>query len=296
MCVIIHKPEGVYLTDSVFEHSYRWNRNGWGILWVNEFGKLKCQKNITDLEDFYKAYEELADKNLVIHFRAGSNVTRDNCHPFMVSKNLGFVHNGNITGFWDKEKSDTNMFNQTFLKPLIKKFPDFYKDKQGKYLLAKKVGISNKLVFMDSDNKVTIINEKEGQREYGCWFSNSQYKPYAPTTYKPYVSPYQSYTPATQPRDYPVTTVKKEEQSELPILYSSRGTLYEDIDEVEEVESSSKFKDGMKQCEHCMLYYNKFLVKEISNDNGRDKINLCRNCIDRNWALYIQDYNVGLYY
>ena len=58
----------------------------------------------------------------IVHFRIGTHGTSNgiyNVHPFYVDKNLVFAHNGMIHKVDDcKKRSDTRVFNDTFLKPL----------------------------------------------------------------------------------------------------------------------------------------------------------------------------------
>ena len=123
---------------------------------------------MTDPEAFYKVYRKKINKsNVLIHFRIASKgvKTVDNCHPYMVSPELGFIHNGTIyTGLEDygKEKSDTWAYNKQILKHLP---PDFYMYPVLCNILESKIG-NSKLAFMDDEEVITIIGDSKGEAHY----------------------------------------------------------------------------------------------------------------------------------
>jgi predicted glutamine amidotransferase len=110
-----------------------------------------------------------------LHYRISTSGFKGehNLHPFLVNDKLGFVHNGVISGLGNKDFSDTYEFND-----MLKKFKhDFLKCEMTRYLISKHIGYS-KLVFLDINDKYTIINEEDGHWKNDNWYSNTSYESY----------------------------------------------------------------------------------------------------------------------
>lgn len=180
MCIIVHKPAGRKLEKTVYENCWSNNSDGAGFL-VAKDGALIMEKGFFSLPELLKALEPYETENIVVHFRSGTmgGRTKDNCHPFMISEEVGFVHNGTIHKIDRKQTqySDTWHFNELILKPLIQSYPTSWAHKAVKFLLEEYIGSTNKLVFMNNEGVVRIYNEEKGTRDHdGCWFSNTDYK------------------------------------------------------------------------------------------------------------------------
>jgi len=180
MCIAILNPNNVILEKETLKNCWENNGDGAGLLWV-ENGNLKTYKAMVSFDKLFNKYLEIRkskytkDSQVVIHFRISTHgkVNRTNCHPFIVSNELGFVHNGIISKVErNAEFSDTYMFNQLFLKALPK---DFYTKQVYHDLIESYIG-SSKLLFLDKNNDAYIINESMGVWDLGCWFSNTTYK------------------------------------------------------------------------------------------------------------------------
>lgn len=141
--------------------------------------KLYVHKELEDFEAFYSMYElvEKEDLPTVLHFRIATSGLKDleNCHPFLVTPNLGFVHNGIISKLgYDKLKSDTNIFRDMLQEAKLEDIP-----KEGFFnLIEGVVGTWNKMIFLNALGEHCIINEKQGTWDEGVWYSNTGYKPY----------------------------------------------------------------------------------------------------------------------
>lgn len=175
MCIAIANMKGNALTEDQLEACWENNPDGAGIMY-KEDGKLKIYKQQGSLSRFKKKYYQVIGlSNCLVHFRVKSagTINISNIHPFMVNKNLGFIHNGTIHKMpKDDTLSDTQIFNQAILKNLPK---DFTKNNAILELMEDYCGYS-KLVFMDQDEKFTIINEEKGKWSNGNWYSNDSYK------------------------------------------------------------------------------------------------------------------------
>lgn len=172
MCIAILNIKNK-LPQNYLENSFNNNNQGAGLLYVKN-GKLETYKTY-DIVDFIKQYylvRKAIKTPIVLHFRiATSGFSEHNLHPFLVNKDLGFVHNGVIYGLGNKDYSDTYQFNE-----MLKKLPkNFLRNNTIKEFISNYIG-SDKLVFLDSNNIWNIINEKNGHWHNGNWFSNNSYK------------------------------------------------------------------------------------------------------------------------
>lgn len=175
MCMLIFQKEGKRITKEQALRFKSANPDGFGLMYV-ENTNLVIYKSL-DFEDFFAEYltrcNLIGNKTpMVLHFRAGSSgyISLDNCHPFFSSETVGFAHNGVMTEFsGDKEFSDTYMFNEKIVKPIVN---DLFTCPETTILLKEFIGTYNKLVFLNNKKEFLIINEEEGVWLDDIWFSN----------------------------------------------------------------------------------------------------------------------------
>lgn len=181
MCIIVYRPVGeVFPSDEVLAHCWSVNPHGAGFMYAKE-GKLVIEKGFMTLEAFMFAYITIPEAvSAVLHFRIGTHGanTPENTHPWPVihtseSVSLAMVHNGVLAGYGDREYSDSRDFAEN-LAPLGVNGP-FHPNV--KRLIQGNIGHS-KLVFMRNDGRVEIFNKDQGVMNGGCWFSNSNFRPY----------------------------------------------------------------------------------------------------------------------
>ena len=178
MCLLIGTNEGVQIPKKHLQNAYKCNRDGVGYSFIND-GEL-ITKKFRNEKKFLKQYEldfkNNLDSKFIVHFRLatdGTNKGVTNVHPFNVNKNLVFAHNGIISNVGDdKILSDTQLFNNKILKNMQ---TDFLSYKANRKLIASFIG-SSKLVFLNTENKMTIINEHLGSWLDGVWYSNKSYE------------------------------------------------------------------------------------------------------------------------
>ena len=184
MCIAIYKPHTRNLTRDTLQRCFNRNPDGCGFTYLQKSkdGRvyLKIKKTMS-FDVFYRQYTRATknhpDSPFVIHFRVGTHgvKTKYNCHPFRVDASHTFIHNGIMHAMpacKRANKSDTQVFNQLFLRQL----PDgwFGSDIIGA-LLAGFIGANNKLIILNINGSVRIINEKAGTWEDGIWYSNKSY-------------------------------------------------------------------------------------------------------------------------
>jgi predicted glutamine amidotransferase len=176
MCIAIYNNNDL-LTKRTLNNCWTANDDGAGMLWVQD-GQLQTFKELKSFKAYWKKYREVREitNKVVLHFRIRTHghVNVNNIHPFVVDETVGFVHNGIITEFSDYTSpySDTWHFNE-FLKTLPK---NFIKSEGCVELITNYIGSYNKLIFLGSDNEVTIVNEHVGMWDGESWFSNNSYK------------------------------------------------------------------------------------------------------------------------
>ena len=179
MCVIIHKPKNIDISQDILKKCWKANPHGVGFMYVTPGGFLHIEKGLMTLDSFIKKYVEhkCIKKEVVIHFRLASagKITPEQTHPFWVFKDqVAFVHNGHMEDYYDvfgkgPMQSDTMNFNEQILKKLPQ---NFLENQAIVKLLSNYLG-SSIMVFMDNLGKVKIIgNNNVSFFHQNCWFSN----------------------------------------------------------------------------------------------------------------------------
>lgn len=180
MCIAIYTPPNKFIEEEVLHNCWTSNDDGAGLLFAYD-GILYAHKELNNFNafyDYYKAMFDLFGKKtaFVLHFRIRTHglVNSDNCHPYFVTEELAFVHNGilNLKPPLKSDMSDTAYFNDIILKRL----PPGFLESPGIHDLLGLYCSGNKLVFMDNTGHVTIINKHLGEEADGVWYSNASYK------------------------------------------------------------------------------------------------------------------------
>lgn len=183
MCIAIYKPADIIINKETLSQCFKANPDGAGFL-VSKDKKLILKKGFFTFDAFYKAWEEYSKDQALIHFRIRTHgeVNTENCHPFMVNKSLGFIHNGIISNFGTDSISDTNHFNNAILQPLVNKYGNqVLFEPSIKHLIESRIGYS-KLAFLDRHGNFKLFNEDKGVWDNQVWYSNYSYRIPAPVT------------------------------------------------------------------------------------------------------------------
>ena len=180
MCIAILNTKGTTLKKQILNNCWENNGDGAGILYIDNDNKLQTFKTLESFDEFYDAYSTIKQRygkrNMLLHFRISTHgtINEENCHPFIVDDNVGFIHNGMISNVPDSvQYSDTNMLNRTLLQKMK---VGFEQDDDVLDFLMSLIGSGNKLVFLNKNNEWSIVNEAAGHWNLGCWFSNDSYK------------------------------------------------------------------------------------------------------------------------
>ncbi len=191
MCVIIYLPKEKAVTNADLRRCHKANPDSVGYMFTSE-GKLQIKRFLTfrpflqELRLDLKQYGRTSD--FAIHFRIATSgkVDIDNCHPFKINADHGFVHNGVISGWGTGVCSDTNEFRTKILSPLAKANPKFMDCASTEELVRGYVGTYNKMVFMRKDGEAWILNANQGTWDRGVWFSNTYWRYEHVSTYGGY--------------------------------------------------------------------------------------------------------------
>lgn len=174
MCVIIIKPQGVKMLDvSILDACNAANPHGVG--YCTTKGKFKKSIRYEDLKkDLLKIEKE---ESAIIHFRFATqgSVKNSNCHPFF-NKDVYFAHNGCLPVKTQKDCTDSEIFFQTQIMPMVDKFG--FDAKEVKDVINSKKRFS-KFAMMQNE-KILLLGAFEKIK--GCYFSNlnwqNQFKEY----------------------------------------------------------------------------------------------------------------------
>lgn len=177
MCIVIVNQKNNTLSKKVLRTCAENNPDSFGLMF-HDGNKIVTYKtlNAKDFINSYYHFKLLAKNEMILHFRIATAglIDINNCHPFEVSPNLFYMHNGIISEHSHAKSmfSDSYLFNERILK----KLPLNFLDSQGCIELISKYVEGSKLVFLWND-EVRIINEHLGiTASNGNWFSNSSYK------------------------------------------------------------------------------------------------------------------------
>lgn len=181
MCIIIVKPIDKTIIRRRLRNCFTNNSDGAGMMYVDSSGRLMIEKGFFGFRKFYKRFREREAKNpnspFILHFRIATSggIRAETCHPFYIYNELGFAHNGIFAMLGSAEQSDTQEFNNNYLKKLPKGFLKMKKAKDAieEYIVSS----GSKAAFLDSSKNITIMNEVMGSwdEDDGCWYSNSTY-------------------------------------------------------------------------------------------------------------------------
>lgn len=192
MCIAIAKPAGLVITKEILQQCFHCNPDGAGFC-VEIDGKLVINKGYFTFEDFYTAFLPYKNLKALIHFRIRTHgeVDEVNCHPFFITEDIAFIHNGIISDVpYHKDKSDTRIFKEQYLQPIVANYGEEALTSPIISRLIEKFIGGSKFVFMVKDQEEFILyNKNMGNfSKEGIWFSNMSwqtpiYKPPLPTPY-----------------------------------------------------------------------------------------------------------------
>lgn len=187
MCIIALKPAGKTITDETLKNMWESNDDGAGFMYADR-GKVRVVKGLMTFADFLAAYKRIGDhRKIVMHFRIRTHgaVSPALTHPFWIRKGgLAMVHNGIISSIGHNHAAQDESDTSLYAKILAHRYPDpleAISSPEEHEKIVKEIGWS-KLVFLTGAGEHIIVNEKSGDWEDGCWYSNRSFS----NTYRKY--------------------------------------------------------------------------------------------------------------
>lgn len=180
MCIIVYKPANKNVIRKFLRNCFINNKEGAGFMWAHK-GRLYIEKGFFAFRKFYKRFRQVEkrfkDSDFIIHFRIGTSgaTGKINCHPFRVTQNIGFCHNGILFDFSNHKSNicDSLAFSHKVLAPLGN---DIFNEGVIKLLDGYAKANVSKFAFMNNKGEVVLSNKDDWEYEEGIWYSNSGYK------------------------------------------------------------------------------------------------------------------------
>jgi len=178
MCIIVYLPIDKTIDKERFMQCASTNRDGFGMMYVVNNKLIKL--HTLDKDRFYETYSRVSKDHgsktpIAMHFRLSTGGKKDinNCHPFVITDNIAFMHNGILT---QHKSTDDYCDTYIFCKEVLQGLDfDFMHNKTALYLIKKYIGFSNKMLFMNNLGEVEIINDVAGKWIDGIWYSSYVY-------------------------------------------------------------------------------------------------------------------------
>lgn len=178
MCLLVEQKATTQFTDEFLADVYTKNQDGLGIMYA-EAGNVIVRKVLPrNADDFIRYYRDHADgRDCIWHARMQTHgdIDLENCHPYMVTRNIWMAHNGILSAgnSNDKTKSDTWHFIRNVIEPALAYQPDLLLSAQYQAFLGDLIGSTNKFGFMTHSGQAVIINRSSGVTYQGAWLSNT---------------------------------------------------------------------------------------------------------------------------
>lgn len=189
MCLIFYSENGNLPAKSALRVAYENNPDGVGIMY-HDGKKVQVIRGLLDFDATWGILSLLRahQYKFACHFRYRTKgpISSKTCHPFRIreyrkigkGKNDGFntfmMHNGTFMHITvPKGQSDTQAM-AGYLETLVNKHGShLLTDQSNLRQMGKKVGDYNKMVFMNDNGEVNIVNAKSGFVKGGIWYSNN---------------------------------------------------------------------------------------------------------------------------
>lgn len=137
----------------------------------------KLPRNFRSLSQFYRMF--IHGKAGAVHFRwrTDGDISRARVHPYEVLPGkLWMMHNGVLNNYRSGHKdpeSDTQKLIKYTLRPLLEASPDLWRKPEFHRLLREAIGVNNRLVFVDHETNIEVINRSTGYEVGEDWYANA---------------------------------------------------------------------------------------------------------------------------
>lgn len=191
MCWLVSCPPGKDIPTEYVDRAQRINKDGYGLTW---FDQTVHSFKTMDFDEFKLKLATLTAFSKVVHLRFTSmgKTNLENSHPFDCGNGTYLFHNGTMSNMRTvactktcEDNSDTRNLAEIIKLCKWDKISDILP------LIHQITGTSgNKLVFMESNGEVTIVNKNLGTEENDIWYSNDYHveRVYPSVTYQTYLT------------------------------------------------------------------------------------------------------------
>ena len=175
MCLAIVKPAQQSLEKADLYRAWQHNQDGCGFA-VQFQGQLLIKKGLWDFPTFWTQLQPYLALPMLIHVRWASAgaISQAMCHPFRVGP-YALIHNGTLQDLGTAIRSDTAIFCQDFLAPLLKQEPHLLEDTTFCAKVEAYLGTS-KMALLGATGAPIFLNGHRGTWEQGVWYSNLYYR------------------------------------------------------------------------------------------------------------------------
>lgn len=199
MCVIMARSkkniDSYQLNEERLLNAIEQNNDGLGIMYKKD-NRIKVFKTLENdpekILGIVKQHLAEADRlevDFLAHFRfcTHGSISEDNIHPFRIDTTrkggpVFMMHNGVIPSRdkWEvveerDNRSDTYYYASLVLGGMLKNNPRLVRNHQFRNMIARDIGMSNRITFMDKSGEMYIVAADGGHSEGGLWFSNDNY-------------------------------------------------------------------------------------------------------------------------
>lgn len=186
MCLILLKPPHVRLTEGLFKNVFNRNKDGFGYMYLDDKGIPTFDKMVPkQWEEAWEMYKPHEARHIALHwrFKTAGKIDKDNAHPYVVKeKQILMMHNGGISGHYDTDKSDSWMFVEKTMGPLLdlfgKRHLEALKNDAFRRLVGGYIGSNSRLLFLTKNGFTGVNDFIKADDEYveeiqGILFSNT---------------------------------------------------------------------------------------------------------------------------
>lgn len=180
MCLIIHKPRGIEVPLTLLRSATEYNPDGFGVMTYSGRYQLTIKRSHTpNFDELRRICQSVTEDECAIHLRLRTRgkITRTNTHPFQVTKDIYMAHNGTLNIHCRiPGQSDSWHIVNDYLRPILQKSPEVLHSRAFQAHLKNRIGMDNRLIFMDArQGKTVIINRELGIEYKGLWLSNTRW-------------------------------------------------------------------------------------------------------------------------
>jgi predicted glutamine amidotransferase len=178
MCIIFYSESGKLPAKSALRVAYENNPDGVGIMY-HDGKKVQVIRGLLDFDAAWSILCLLRNHGhkYACHFRYRTKgpISSKTCHPFKIRHtrtgfNTFMMHNGTFLGLdVPKGQSDTQVMASNLEGLVNRHGAHILGEKSILNNMGKKVGAYNKILFMNDNGDVQIVNAKSGIVKGGIW-------------------------------------------------------------------------------------------------------------------------------